>query len=141
MYAPELKRYGKVTSKISKEAAELVGNPSNWVSNIEQGMFSVFQDPKQVSQGKLVEDERISVGGKDIDCYLVQFDARRSKLWIDKNTYLVARELDQDYEANTATTDFLWGRINVPLPDDLFVLSAPPDAKEEDLVLTRNPFR
>jgi outer membrane lipoprotein-sorting protein len=140
IYTPTLKRYGKVTAKISKEAAELVGNPSNWVTNIEQMMFSLFQNPNQANQGRFVGDERISLDGKDFYCYLVQFDSRRSKLWIDKNTYLVVRQLDQDSETK-ATTDFLFGRINVPLPDDLFVLSPSPDAKVEDLVLTRNPFR
>jgi len=39
------------------------------------------------------------------------------------------------------TIDFLAGRVNAPLPAALFVLTPPTDAKQEDIVLTRNPFQ
>jgi outer membrane lipoprotein-sorting protein len=141
VYAPALKRYGRLTSKISAEAAALVSNPSNWITRIEQTLLASVQSAlTQTDDAKPIGQEQISLDGKSIDCYVIEANSGVSKVWVDKRNYLVVREVDLGAGVLTIM-DFLVGRINVPFPDDFFLLKPGPDAKEEDLDLTRNPFQ
>lgn len=93
-------------------SGQLVGKPSNLSAFFEQILFSVSRDENQASQGTLVADEHPSQAGRDFD----------------------------QVSDTSMTTDFIFGRIDVPLSSDLFIISPAPDAKEEDLNFTENPF-
>jgi outer membrane lipoprotein-sorting protein len=141
VYAPELKKYGKVTSRVNQEAEALVTNPSNWVTMVERGLFAPVQSGlANADPVKPVGEERIVLDGKEIDCYVIDASPEVLTMWVDKRNYLVAREVIREVDGLT-TTDFLLGRVNMPLPADLFLFTPRPDAKEEDMALTRNPFQ
>lgn len=134
-YSSGLNRYGRVTSTVSKEAADWIGNPATWVTEGEKAILGAAQSMLTAeTPSSPVTEERIAVGGHDMNCLVLQIGGGR--FWVDKATYLVVEALEPTGEA----TKFLFEHVNAPLREDLFVLSPPPGAQHQDVNVTRNPW-
>jgi outer membrane lipoprotein-sorting protein len=67
----------------------------------------------------LLRSENLSVGGRPIDCWVIEVSNRT--YWIDKARYIVLQEQVSDHRLTTYTL----AEINGKAPDELFTLAPP----------------
>jgi outer membrane lipoprotein-sorting protein len=113
--------------------------------NILNGtLMASLQDIDQgVTKATLLNSEPVSLGGQNVDCYVVELNRDQphllpgteplpEKLWIDKSRFIVLRrvsgtksvtESGDRQTQNIRTTTFSLARINEPVEDALFALN------------------
>ena len=99
-------------------------------------MVTVFVEPRE-SQLSYLRSEAIEVGGKVVDCYVVQTrrvpTAVSAILWIDKLRLVIVRSDStsqfENGEAVSSTTIFHTTKLTEPIPDDVFTFTPPPGAE------------
>lgn len=131
-----LTRYRSITKQVNAAAA----SPSD-VRLIESTPIARYSHLDEIAdQAKIVGSEKLSIGGRTVDCDIVeipgpkpQFDGIRAlptKLWIDKSTNLVYREVSgtesgsgNSLNQEIRTTDYSNIQTGVDIPDTLFAFS------------------
>ena len=89
------------------------------------------------SDAKVLREESIEVGNTKADCYVIQFqspDRPRfvSTWWVDKHRFLVLRDDQEGGPDPLVRSRNIWIRTQVDgVPDDLFLFTPPPGAKEQ----------
>ncbi len=119
------------------DVAILNGTPTS----IYESADTTFHDPK------VVRTEAIQLGGKNVDCYVIEVQGQPSTLqpgmeqmpvtlWVAKDSYLVLKEVSgtrsksrSNATENTRTTTFTLADFNTKLPDDLFSAPSAPQKK------------
>ena len=139
MFAPALNRYGHLTAK-APETTAFYGSGEHWVTRFVDLLGG------KILRATLAGEEKLEREGGLMDCWILDaFDGGLGfpvKVWIDKITYLIAKEQMESrfYRPNspaeeTGVSEFTYSQINVHIPDDVFVFTPPADAKNEDFVL------
>jgi outer membrane lipoprotein-sorting protein len=127
-YSPKHNQYTQ--KKLSEE-------PAGFVDYLKQAQLLPFQTtPDKQKNAQVLREEPVSIGGKKMDCYVVQF--RRSSQgptetwWIDKNRFVVLRE----EVSGPAPSVGVWTVVNFDgsVPDELFVFTPPPGARPVDRI-------
>lgn len=134
-----LSRYRSITKELKQQAA---GSDD---LNILNGtlMVSLNDIDQGVKKATLLHSEPVSLGGQNVDCYVVEVERDQphllpgteslpEKLWIDKSRFIVLRrelgtksatESADKATKNIRTTTFSVARINEPVEDALFALN------------------
>ena len=85
----------------------------------------------------LLREESIEIGNTKADCYVIQFKTPRSPgfastWWVDRRRFLVLRDDQEGGPAPFVASRTIWIRTQVDgVPDDLFVFTPPPGAREQ----------
>lgn len=134
MYAPELNRWGRVTSKASQEAADWISNPATWVTEWEKGIVgNALLGLTGNKPAKPVNEETIQIGGQNRACYVLDYPDGR--IWIDNDNYLVSR-----VAGGGESLQLLFEHIDTPFTDGTFSFTPPPGTVEQEMNIVRNPF-
>ena len=131
-----LTRYRSITKQVNAATA----SPGD-VRLVESTPIAQYSHLDEVAdKAKLVGSEQLSIGGHQLDCYIVEIPGQKprfegirplpTKLWIDKNSYLVYREVSgsESGSGNSRhqeihTTDYTNIQTSGDIPDTLFAFS------------------
>lgn len=138
MFAPALNRYGRLRTN-PPEAIAIFGRAEQWVAGFVDRL-GVISSATLVGEEKLAREEGF------LDCWILDaFDGalqKPVKVWVDKTTYLIVKEQvnsclkdPSNWWSETTTNEFVFSRVNVHIPDDVFTFTPPAGAKNEDFVL------
>jgi outer membrane lipoprotein-sorting protein len=115
-----------------------VQEPAGMLSYFDALLLAYRFGPADESDARLLREESIEIGNTKADCYVIQFQSVRrppsiSTWWIDKRRFLVLRD-DQAGGPNPSFvgSSTIWIRTQIDgVPDDLFIFTPPPGAKEQ----------
>ena len=115
-----------------------VQEPAGTLSYFDALLLAYRFGPAGESDARLLREESIEIGNTKADCYVIQFQSVRrprsvTTWWIDKRRYLVLRD-DQagGPDPSFVGSSTIWIRTQVnAVPDDLFIFTPPPGAKEQ----------
>ncbi|HKX27407.1 MAG TPA: redoxin domain-containing protein [Blastocatellia bacterium] len=147
-YVPALKAY-------TRREADADGKPSRqeWFDYSASEALGYIRNysalgsspPRSKQTVNLLREEAIEIAGQKLNCYVIEISSPESgptkfsrQYWIEKNSYLVAREkytsttesrLGSTSSSSTIAT-FNYIKLNIPLADDLFFFEPPAGTEE-----------